>query len=62
MHDIEMSCQRGLVQRSGVRVKSHRVVTIRVFCSIQQESYHFDTAVLTRKRECYVPCFGCRGA
>jgi hypothetical protein len=60
-HDIEMPCQRGLVQWGGMRMKSHRVVPIRIFSRIQQELHNFDTSVLACESECNVPRFG-RGA
>jgi hypothetical protein len=49
-----------LVQRRRVRVAAHRVIPVRVFAGIQQQSNNLDVTELRSQRECKVTLIGGR--
>ena len=46
-----MAAQRSLVQRCGVGMASHRVISVWIFTRVQQQSNNLDMAKIRRRRE-----------
>ena len=51
---VKMASQRGLVQRSRLRMSADRVVTVGIFAGIEQHAHDLHAAELRRQRDCPV--------